>query len=503
MGCAGVGLAHETATVMSQKPSKRPSKREREERPRCFHEMNSGAENGVCEIIMAETLERQLEELTALDSMYCGTDERVSSQQLPSGALALTVTLALEQQECHTTLHAVLPGAYPASPPQQLEISCPALAPAAIDGIRSKLLSLAKAAADDDREVLVELCLALQQEANEYLEQQQQQQRQQSQRLQQSGPQTPSPDGARSAFGRRMLWFHHIKSLEKRKEIVAAARCRWLRGFCKPGFPGIIVIEGSEVGCDEFVDAIRGLRWQAMTVRWTQTLATDPLHAVACRGLPDPFVELNEGAMGEAAALCDAAGLRSPFRSSLLKLGDHEEEEGGEASTTSSMEATQDQIDLSSRGVGEELNDAEECVEECVVHIDHMNDPIGYMRLLRRWCEQLGVGGRLLQSGTQSSKAVRKSNVYLLLHGPTAELKSFLQRLRTQNVDVDRSGRPCKERQATVRWKAPLPAAREAARGWNVLLCGEEAVALESAFADCGLTDPVEVSEILQRGPKV
>ena len=56
------------------------------------------------------------------------------------------------------------------------------------------------------------------------------------------------------------------------------------------------------------------LKWQAMEVRWAQT-AAEPL-----AGLPDPFIELSEAAMGEAAALCEAAGLLPAFRSSVPVL---------------------------------------------------------------------------------------------------------------------------------------------------------------------------------------
>lgn len=35
-----------------------------------------------------------------------------------------------------------------------------------------------------------------------------------------------------------MVWFHHIKALEKRKFIVSRARDLGVRGYSKPGFPG-------------------------------------------------------------------------------------------------------------------------------------------------------------------------------------------------------------------------------------------------------------------------
>lgn len=44
---------------------------------------------------------------------------------------------------------------------------------------------------------------------------------------------------------RMVLWFHHIKAISKRKDILNWAHELDIRGFSKPGFPGIIIFEGS------------------------------------------------------------------------------------------------------------------------------------------------------------------------------------------------------------------------------------------------------------------
>ncbi|KAJ9504827.1 hypothetical protein QJQ45_020223, partial [Haematococcus lacustris] len=58
--------------------------------------------------------------------------------------------------------------------------------------------------------------------------------------------------------------FHHIKSLAKRKAILQSARDLQLGGACKPGFPGVILVEGFEQDVEEFTAGIRAMRWQAM-----------------------------------------------------------------------------------------------------------------------------------------------------------------------------------------------------------------------------------------------
>lgn len=45
-------------------------------------------------------------------------------------------------------------------------------------------------------------------------------------------------------LARLVLWFHHIKDFTKRKNIVGWAHELGVRGFSKPGFPGVIICEG-------------------------------------------------------------------------------------------------------------------------------------------------------------------------------------------------------------------------------------------------------------------
>lgn len=76
-----------------------------------------------------------------------------------------------------------------------------------------------------------------------------------------------APASGRSASVLALLiWFHHIKSLEKRKRMVEWARELRLAGGCKPGFPGVVVVEGAEDDVREFVARVRSMPWQAMQV---------------------------------------------------------------------------------------------------------------------------------------------------------------------------------------------------------------------------------------------
>lgn len=51
---------------------------------------------------------------------------------------------------------------------------------------------------------------------------------------------------------------------------------------------------------------------------------------------------------------------------------------------------------------------------------------------MRRWCGELGLGGRLLFLGAL---------ILVLLEGPSTAVRQCLARWRTHNVDVDSKGR--------------------------------------------------------------
>jgi len=124
------------------------------------------------------------------------------------------------------------------------------------------------------------------------------------------------------SIGRRVIWFHHIKSVTKRKHIVGFANELGLGGFSKPGFPGIIVVEGAEDGVQEYVRRLKQLRWQAMAVRAedveqvkADASAGDPLKSR--RRLPLPFRELPESGMTELAEHCRDSGMEQMFLTAL------------------------------------------------------------------------------------------------------------------------------------------------------------------------------------------
>ncbi|GMH36126.1 hypothetical protein BSKO_03994 [Bryopsis sp. KO-2023] len=120
-------------------------------------------------------------------------------------------------------------------------------------------------------------------------------------------------------FGVRVIWFHHIKSTTKRRHIMEWSRELGLRGYSKPGYPGVIVCEGYEENVADYVNRLRALRWAAMAVRAEERVEIeDGGDLEGCWNFKQPgFFELGEGGMSELANRCRDAGLEDVFLTAL------------------------------------------------------------------------------------------------------------------------------------------------------------------------------------------
>ena len=78
-----------------------------------------------------------------------------------------------------------------------------------------------------------------------------------------------------------------------------------------------------------------------------------------------------------------------------------------------------------------------------LTQFDHMRDTKGYIRTLERWIlrESELKFGRLLFG---------RKIMLILIANFEDDLKSFQQKLKTHNVDVDSNGKPCKEKMSKV-----------------------------------------------------
>jgi hypothetical protein len=129
-----------------------------------------------------------------------------------------------------------------------------------------------------------------------------------------------------------LIWFHHVKNTDKRKNLVSWARELGCCGYSKPGFPGVVVVEGLAPDVREYVARVRALQWQAMQVRAEQLLpcsscrgsssssgqvSTAASDGVVGRALSNRFAELPETGMSQLGIECKAAGLEELFLAAL------------------------------------------------------------------------------------------------------------------------------------------------------------------------------------------
>ena len=85
---------------------------------------------------------------------------------------------------------------------------------------------------------------------------------------------------------------------------------------------------------------------------------------------------------------------------------------------------------------------AEDETHVLIAHLDHMRNPSKYFKVLRLWAMQLHIGGIVLNAGVHA--------IYVVLTGRPGNLREFVKRWRTQSIDVDSHGCPCKERMLNI-----------------------------------------------------
>ena len=77
------------------------------------------------------------------------------------------------------------------------------------------------------------------------------------------------------AFVRLWIYSHHIYSKIKRRDILDLSSEFQLSGFCMPGKPGIICMEGSENNCTEAWSVIKSWNWKKINVKHQETQELD------------------------------------------------------------------------------------------------------------------------------------------------------------------------------------------------------------------------------------
>lgn len=105
----------------------------------------------------------------------------------------------------------------------------------------------------------------------------------------QSNKTDPNPcNETNEEFSRYWIYSHHIYNKQKRDEIQTKAKELNLTGFCLPGKPGIICVEGPRKSCEDWWKHIKSLSWQKIILKTTETF---PISEV---GLNQKFCNFQE-----------------------------------------------------------------------------------------------------------------------------------------------------------------------------------------------------------------
>ncbi|XP_035483902.2 RWD domain-containing protein 3 isoform X1 [Scophthalmus maximus] len=115
--------------------------------------------------------------------------------------------------------------------------------------------------------------------------------------------------------------------------------------------------------------------------------------------------------------------------------------------------------------------------------LDHIRSRRRYVGLLQRWSLQLQLPGALLLG----------PRILVVLRGARPDVKEFCRLLKTVKVDVDSSGRKCKERMMKVLIEAPMSSSCE--HGLQTFLVKEykSLPELSAAFQELHMTELYEL----------
>ncbi|XP_039195720.1 RWD domain-containing protein 3 isoform X2 [Crotalus tigris] len=92
---------------------------------------------------------------------------------------------------------------------------------------------------------------------------------------------------------------------------------------------------------------------------------------------------------------------------------------------------------------------AEDDVWTALLHLDHMRAKGKYIKTVEKWCRDLDLAGRLMFMGKM---------ILILLQGDKRDIKEYLMLQKTSKVDVDSSGKKCKEKMMCVLFETKVQA---------------------------------------------
>jgi len=93
-------------------------------------------------------------------------------------------------------------------------------------------------------------------------------------------------------FSRYWIYSHHIYSKIKRRNILDMAREYDVTGFCQPGKPGIICVEGTTSNCAAWWTVVRNWNWKRLSLKIIEEQEVD--NEVSAHRIFNGFAEIGE-----------------------------------------------------------------------------------------------------------------------------------------------------------------------------------------------------------------
>ncbi|KAF2143507.1 uncharacterized protein K452DRAFT_357804 [Aplosporella prunicola CBS 121167] len=216
-----------------------------------------------------ENRERQLNEITLLETMYPEEIRIIKNPQGPDEDFELEIQL-----DTAHSLSFVLPWLYPTSSPPHVFVS---FGPGVQNDDRKQLRARLREIVD--RQVpgieCVDLIVGDFKQALEDFESDRQ-----AQAAQHAAPR-PTHKTEEAEGLRVVLWMHHLLATSKRRAIVQLSKELSLAGYSKPGYPGSVYVEGEASNVRSFVDELKSMRWQAIQERASEVTPVPALTLIS------------------------------------------------------------------------------------------------------------------------------------------------------------------------------------------------------------------------------
>ncbi|KAG5275811.1 hypothetical protein AALO_G00124830 [Alosa alosa] len=96
-----------------------------------------------------------------------------------------------------------------------------------------------------------------------------------------------------------------------------------------------------------------------------------------------------------------------------------------------------------------------------LLHLDHMRAKTKYVRIIEKFTSELDLTGRLFMGRV----------ILIMLQGTRKNIKEYLRLQKTVKVDIDSSGKKCKEKMMRVLCESPLSAGLQQLSTFDVIEC--------------------------------